>query len=307
MKRTMIPVFSAFLIIAVSSCIKDETANQKADEKRILDNYIMTNYPGITPASSGLYYIEEVAGTGDSAVYTNWVEIKYTGRLVYNNSVVMSSDIQVAKDNNFYSAGVYYGPARLILGNISIPGLNIGISMMKEGGKARLILPSDLALGSRSAQNIPAYSSIIFDVELVKVIPDIREYEKGLMMDYLLANEISTDTTSTGVYFKETTAGTGELPVASDKVTVTYVGKFLNGTVFDGAGTSFTISIGYGEAIPGFEAGVKMIRKGGTGTVVIPNNYAYGEYGRVDSNYRTVIPPFSTLVFDITVVEIAKK
>lgn len=296
----MIVIFSTLL----TSCLKDETEEQRAEEKRILENYIATNNITVTPSESGLYYIETLTGTGPAPEDSMWLEINYTTRLVSTEKVVMTSDLEVAKDNNIYSGGVYYGPVRLVLGMISYQGLNEGIAKMKEGGKSRLIFPSDLGLGGQNTANIPAYSSLIFDVELLKVIPDIRAYEAQKLLDYLNANEFSTDSTGSGIYYKETKAGDGAQPIAGDLVMVTYKGKFLNGTVFDSSAKSFNFNIGYGDVIKGFEEAVKLMKKGGSATVVIPYYYAYGEFGRLDSYYRTVIPPYTTLVFEINLTDI---
>jgi len=292
------------VLLVVSSCHKDDSQEQKDQEMRILTDYILTNNITVQPTADGLYYIPSVIGTGDSLLINNWIELSYTGRLLSSNDIVYTSDKQTAIDNNIFVSGIYYGPVRLVIGNISIEGLNKGVSMMREGGKARLIFPSDLGFGGQSNGGIPAYSSLIFDVELNKYIPDIESYEHELLMNYLEANEISTDSTSTGIYIKTTIEGLGDLPDTGDKVTVTYSGELLNGSSF-GSG-SYTITIGAGQVIPGFESGIKLIKKGGSATIVIPYYYAYGEYGRLDSNYRTVIPPFATLVFELTVTNITQ-
>ncbi len=218
----------------------------------------------------------------------------------------MTSDKQVAKDNGVYTENVYYGPTRIILGNTPYEGLNQGVLFMKEGGKSRLIFSSDLGIGGNSTPYIPAYSSFIFDIELLNVIYSPRRYEDSLMMAYLTTNEFSLDSTDTGIYFKETEAGDGNFPEKYDEVTVNYTGKFLNGDVFDGTGKSFSFTIGTNAVIPGFEDGVKMMRKNGSATVVIPYYHAYGEAGRLDVQYRTVIPPFTTLVFDLSLANIAE-
>lgn len=307
MNKIYLLLAAAFGLLSVSSCMKDDDADKKAAEMRILDNYILSNNITTEPTKSGLYYIEQLAGTGDSAVEGEWIELSYTARLVSTNDVVISSDMQTAKDNGLYQDYNFYGPTRLILGAISYEGLNEGVAMMREGGKARLIFPSDLGLGKNATSNIPSYSSLIFDVELVKVIPDIKAYENELLMAYLEQNEMPTDSTKTGIYFKQNVAGTGDLPAYGNQVNLTYTGKFLSGRVFDTNSKFFSIHIGYNEVIPGFEEGVKLIAKGGSGTVVIPFYYAYGEFGRYDSNYRPLIPPFSTLVFDISVIDILTK
>jgi FKBP-type peptidyl-prolyl cis-trans isomerase len=304
-------VLLGIMILSVSSCMKDDSEEKKAEEKKLLEEYILSNYSTVTPTESGLYYIETLAGTGDSVKLGEWMEIKYTGRLVARNDVMMTSDLQVAKDNNIYTPGIYYGLSRQVQG-YWYEGLNEGISMMKEGGKARIIFSSDLGQGGYESSSIPAYSSMIFDIELVKVIHDIKTYEKGLIMEYLEKDSISSDSTESGIYFKSKVEGTGNLPATGNVVTVSYKGKFLNGTVFDPGNKPLNLTIGGGSVISGFEAGVKLTKKGGSATIVIPYYYGYGENGYMvyDSNYRiyrTVIPTFTTLVFDISVTNIETK
>ena len=53
-----------------------------------------------------------------------------------------------------------------------------GIKLMKKGGKARLILPSQLAFGERGYREIPPYTSIIYDVQVVDV-KSKAEYAKN--------------------------------------------------------------------------------------------------------------------------------
>jgi FKBP-type peptidyl-prolyl cis-trans isomerase FkpA len=303
-RNISLAAIAGFMILSVSSCLKDDGEELRAEEKRILKEYILSNNISVAPTASGLYYIESLAGTGDSAKLGTWMEIKYTGRLLANNDVVMTNDMQVAKDNDIFQESFIYGPTRLLGTNYA--GINQGISMMREGGKARLIFPSDLGLGGSSTQYIPAYSSMIFDIELLKVIPDFNSYENGLMMEYLQANGISTDSTGSGIYFKEITAGTGDLPVEGKLVTMSFTGKYLNGAVFDKSIKPATFILGIDRKIPGFEEGIKMIRNGGSATIVIPYYYAYGEYGKIDEYNRVLIPPFTTLVFDISVTNIVK-
>jgi FKBP-type peptidyl-prolyl cis-trans isomerase len=51
-----------------------------------------------------------------------------------------------------------------------IPGWDYGIVGLKEGGKRKLTIPADLAYGSRETNGIPANSTLVFEVELVKII-----------------------------------------------------------------------------------------------------------------------------------------
>ena len=98
--------------------------------------------------------------------------------------------------------------------------------------------------------------------------------------------------------------GTGATAVAGDTVTVNYVGTLTNGTKFDSSydrGTPYVFQVGAGRVIAGWDQGVPGMKVGGKRRLTIPPNLAYGSSG------QGVIPPNSTLVFDIDLVSIAGK
>ena len=105
----------------------------------------------MTPTRTGLYYIELVEGTGEKAEDGDSITIKYTG--------------------SFLNGSIFdYGSFSFVLGNNEvISGFDEGVAFMKEGGTAQLIIPSNLAYGSRESGPIPANSTLIFKVELLEV------------------------------------------------------------------------------------------------------------------------------------------
>ncbi len=74
--------------------------------------------------------------------------------------------------------------------------------------------------------------------------------------------------------------GTAAQVKSGDRVLVHYTGTFENGTVFDGSagGEPLGFTVGSGEVIPGFEAGVVGMQVGETKTVRVPVDQAYGPY-----------------------------
>ena len=106
---------------------------------------------------SGLEYIETQAGTGAQATAGKTVHVHYTGK--FQNGQVFDSSIQRGEPLAF----------KLGVGQV-IKGWDEGIALMKAGGKAQLIIPSDLAYGERGAGGvIPPNATLVFDVELVDV------------------------------------------------------------------------------------------------------------------------------------------
>lgn len=91
--------------------------------------------------------------------------------------------------------------------------------------------------------------------------------------------------------------GTGATAANGSTVTVLYVGRLTNGTVFDDAfarNQPIQFRIGANQVIPGFEQGIVGMRVGGRRRITIPPDLAYGSQGRPPA-----IPPNATLVFEV--------
>lgn len=118
------------------------------------------------------------------------------------------------------------------------------------------------------------------------------------VQNYLTTNNITGTTQHpSGFFYKISVAGSGSSVVnLCSGVTVKYVGKLTNGTVFDqnAAGVSFTL----GGLIIGWQKGIPLIKTGGKITLYIPPSLGYG------SQAAGSIPPNSILIFDIELVNV---
>ena len=310
-KNILSIVLSSFLLLSgfiFQSCNKDDSDEKRADELRLLEQYITNENITVSPTSTGLYYIEQVEGTGDLPQQTDWVEITFTARLVKNNEVVITTDSLTAQNNSIYNQYVLYGINRMPINEINIVGLIEGISKMKQGGKARLIFPSTLGFGSIRTGNIPGYSSLIFDVELHSVIPNIVTFEQDKMEAYLVENNITDQPTATGLVYHEIQAGTGDFPITGKKIYYNYKGYFLNGKVFDQnvSGTTFT-TLGAENNLSGIDEGLRLMKQGATAKLVLPYSLAYGASGIfrfINNQYYVAVWPYSTIVYEIEVLDI---
>jgi FKBP-type peptidyl-prolyl cis-trans isomerase len=121
--------------------------------KKFLENN--KKNPGVQTTASGLQYLVLTPGNGNKPKETDSVLVQYKGTLL-NGKQFDSS----------YDRGE---PITLTLDRV-IPGWTEGMQLMPAGAKYRFFIPYELAYGERGAgQDIPPYSTLIFEIELLKV------------------------------------------------------------------------------------------------------------------------------------------
>ena len=129
-----------------------------AKEKQASETFLAkaAGEKGAQKKPSGLIYTEIAAGTGPNPTPTDTVSVHYTGRLI--NGTVFDSSVQRGKPAEFKIGGV-------------IPCWQEGVALMKKGGKAQLVCPSNLAYGDAgSPPTIKPGATLIFDVELLDIV-----------------------------------------------------------------------------------------------------------------------------------------
>jgi peptidylprolyl isomerase len=110
-------------------------------------------------------------------------------------------------------------------------------------------------------------------------------------------------TTASGLKYRDVVVGKGPVPKPGDDVLVNYTGRFTSGKIFDtslapGRGP-FELHLGHGEVIKGWDEGLSTMHVGGKRKLIIPPALAYGTRG-----YPGVIPPNTTLTFDVELLKI---
>jgi FKBP-type peptidyl-prolyl cis-trans isomerase len=115
--------------------------------------------------------------------------------------------------------------------------------------------------------------------------------------------ESSNPMNNSGFVADDVTVGSGELAQAGDRVTAHYIGRLMNGQVFDSSldsNTPISFVLGSGQVIRGWDEGLVGMRAGGKRTLTIAPEYAYG------ANAVGAIPPNSTLIFEVELLDVEK-
>jgi FKBP-type peptidyl-prolyl cis-trans isomerase FklB len=108
-------------------------------------------------------------------------------------------------------------------------------------------------------------------------------------------------TLASGLQYKVITAGAGKRPQKSDKVTVNYRGRLIDGTEFDSSySRNEPATFGVGQVIPGWTEALQLMQEGDKWEIYIPSKLAYGERGA-----GARIPPNSTLIFEVELLSVA--
>ncbi|MDP4224363.1 MAG: FKBP-type peptidyl-prolyl cis-trans isomerase [Bacteroidota bacterium] len=149
---------AGILIFSFSSCTKVHTRSQ-ADEDAEIAEFLATNDTlHFQHTASGLYFLNLEVGTGlqpathDSVFVIHTIGL-LTGPIVYTNEGTTDT-LEVPVNEG-----------------LLIPGFEEGLTYMKAGGKALLLVPSTLAYGSTGYLNIAGYTPLIIKIYLARVRP----------------------------------------------------------------------------------------------------------------------------------------
>ena len=155
----------------IDAFLKTEMDQAKTGEATKIKAYVSSKSLKPTVTASGLNYVVSTQGSGPKANPGDTILVNYTGMFL-SGKVFDSSLAEVAKKNGTFNPQRPYEPLKLPVGmNGSIAGFEEGLMLLPKGAKATLILPSSLAYGEQGNQGIPPFTPLIFEVDVVNIIP----------------------------------------------------------------------------------------------------------------------------------------
>jgi len=172
MKRIVTGLLITFFAVAFFACKENDLEKQRENELKKLNEFIRNHYSDDDPRPSGLYYIKQEDGSGDS------IQIGDRVQLFYDLWTLDST--YVTGTGRYEPVEVIVLPPTQLSSSASLAkntlGLHESLTYMREGGKSKLIMPSELAFGQYGSYGLPGFTSVIMEVEVYKVYPsDIPE------------------------------------------------------------------------------------------------------------------------------------
>lgn len=127
---------------------------------------------------------------------------------------------------------------------------------------------------------------------------DHLKFDKRIQNFIFKNKQSGYEKSESGLYFKIIDEGEGNLIKLTDEVNFNYVGKLLNGNVFDGEHKKNPISFQMKDLIEGWKEGMMYLKPGGKIKLIVPPYLGYGDY-KLEK-----IPPHSILFFEIEVIDV---
>jgi FKBP-type peptidyl-prolyl cis-trans isomerase len=283
------------LVLLASACLQDMPTNtfdeQLQKDIQAIDDYLDA-HPGspsdiIVRDASGVRVVITAMGTGTIPPnFGNNLKVAYSGSLLSNGAVFDFNDSYLLK----LSDGV-------------IVGWKIGLSLITQGTYAKIYIPSAWGYGTTGQGPIPANANLVFDIHLIDVVPTVQQ-ENLLASDitaidnYLVQNEITAVSHSSGIRYVITQEGTGDVPTLYDQVKINYSVKLLTtgaviaDQIIEPGPTFSSRVVNYPH---GVLVGLQLLSEGGKATFYVPSVLANGVSG---------VPANSNVIFEIELLDV---
>lgn len=252
-----------------------------------------SNEPDVTTTKKGLRYTEDKIGTGNAVKKGDLLSVHFKAWIIADSTNLFGdwSKDSTKAVNVVGDSKAGNKPAKFILDSMSFaPGIDDALVGMKPGGIRTVILPPQMDAQNPMGSQ-PGYKLVVELVEF-KAVQPVKMWD---------VDTTKIQTTASGLQYIMVEEGQGDLPKAGSIVKVHYSGFLQNGYKIDSSkerDEPIEFKLGERMVMAGWDEGIALLKKGGKARLIIPSPLAYGENGRPN------IPPNSTLVFDVELVDI---
>jgi FKBP-type peptidyl-prolyl cis-trans isomerase len=300
MKRVLSFLSAVVVGLAVVSCSDDGASENPNDRLKVevanIDTYLTGKGNPFIKDPTGVRMVIYKLGTGYPAQRTSTVNIDYTGRL--------------------FPDGVTFDE-----GNTKMPitqyinGWKIALSLLPEGSRARVYIPSAWAYGPSGNGSIPGNAPLEFDINFRQIVYSAAELQRfgtdTVAVDTYLTNKgIVAQKDTTGVRWVVTQMGTGAVPGLYDKLKFNINYKLLTDDTKTVASTEFAPTEDFdSRAVDQVADGIKKVLTqlpaGSKATIYMPSIRAFGTQGAAVNNEQ-VIPANANVIAELDFKEIVQ-
>ena len=347
MKKLTILALAAALCLC--GCAKKATTGDNDATKRYFDAWVHVQkqqHPEYlwqqTPLGS--WILEDVEGTGEvlgEFSDSMYLRVNYTATQM-DGTIYASTYEELSKQLGSYDETYYYGPIVWYAKGL-YAGIEEFVKGMKKGGRRKVLVPGwlstynryDDADGYLSQDADDVGTTYIYDLQLVESFEYIQQWSVDSLGRYLAANypdrfnpnptwAAADSSGAYGFYYIRTAKPSDEAELQDTTVYINYIGRLLNGQVFDTTirdtairyglsrdKTYAPVSITYGEnwsdikmgeesssVIPGFARTLSKMKAHEKGTGIFIPSLGYGYKGS-----GSTIPAYAPLRFDVELVD----
>lgn len=337
MKKTIIAVLAA--AVAIASCSKSAETEKNKINSDVFDSWLYLNgYENLPRLVDGMriYIMDETVGTGEAVGTADdhpYVRVEYN-LCDLNGNVTTTTYKEVAQRlGNYTDDATYYGPAIWSRADNGLyAGIEYMLEHMKVGGTLKCAVPGWYQSSDRYSTDAEYMANTegtdyIYELHVTDVFDDVTKWELDSLQSFVKnrypqAEELDT----AGVYYSRLRGPVSEqdTTVVGSSYKINYIGRLLNGQVFDtnikdtaifygltvsnsGEPTTFTnaseasdVTLGSNSSsvITGFALGLMNMKIGEKGLVMFVSDFGYGTSGS-----GSTIPGYSPLMFELEIIE----
>lgn len=179
MKKYLHIALMLLCVLAVSSCKDDDNGTDEVEIWKVANEAAFqakANDPSFTKLDAlnnegFIFYKELKKGDGGSVYYTDTVSVYYKGCILMDSKGNMLTDFSnVLEDGYAFNENMFDNgtPVNFAVSSV-VAGWQTALQYMKVGDRWEIWIPQQLGYGSSSQSTIPAYSTLVFDVEVLSI------------------------------------------------------------------------------------------------------------------------------------------
>ena len=289
----------AAVVVSMVSCNKVDNQDEEKikENETAIEKYVADSSINVTRDTQGFYYKITPNASGVKPAAGDEVTVKYDMYLLDGKRVWTSTKDTVTTAK--FPAFTRY--------MFVLPAMELAMNLMKTGEKATVFAPFYLGFGNYTSVlsgfpgsvSIPRYSPIRIEMELIKKRTEVEQINDFIALKKLNVTERTPDNV---VIAKSFVVPTGDTVGVNKLVKVKYVGKLLDGTVFDPGKDILTFTTGGRDMISGFDRAIRKMKVNEKATIVLPSATAYGVGGRPNAaGSDFVIRPYQPISFEVEI------